>query len=152
MKQMIPRRGGRRLNAQVLSRTLRRRSFYSIEKAGLKAGLTRTRSYEAARTGIIPTERYGRRLLVRRRVWDRRIRELLRGSKLSRRRTSEGKRLRCRRKLVSEQVGRRACRKPVKLPLPSRKKTRRPRPGARRDRPAKPVKRKNGVLTNHARM
>jgi hypothetical protein len=134
MKNKIPKRDARRLNAQALSRSLRRRYFYSIENAGLRAGLTRTQSYEAARTGIIPTERYGRRLLVRRRIWDQKVRRLLRGSKLPRRRASESMRLLSRRTLIPPQAGRRACRTPVKLAARGRKKSRRHRRGARRDR------------------
>jgi hypothetical protein len=68
-----------RLPPEVVSRLLRWRHFYSIENAGLKIGLSRTQAYVAARAGIIPTERYGKLLLVRRAVWDRKVKQLLRG-------------------------------------------------------------------------
>ena len=58
-----------RVPPEVASRILRLRYFYSIENAGLKLGLSRTQAYVAAREGIIPTERYGKLLLVRRAVW-----------------------------------------------------------------------------------
>jgi hypothetical protein len=65
---------------EVASRILRRRYFYLIEEAGKKIGLTRTPAYVAARTGMIPTERYGKLLLVRKTIWDAEVRRLKRGN------------------------------------------------------------------------
>ena len=72
-----------RVPPEVASRILRLRYFYSIENAGLKLGLSRTQAYVAAREGIIPTERYGKLLLVRRALWDRKLKQLRRGHKLT---------------------------------------------------------------------
>lgn len=69
----------RKLPPEVASRILRLRYFYSIENAGLKLGLSRSQAYIAARAGIIPTERYGKLLLVRRALWDRKLKQLRRG-------------------------------------------------------------------------
>jgi hypothetical protein len=71
-----------RLPAEVASRVLRRLYFYRVEDAGVKLGLSRSQAYIAARNGIIPTERYGKLLLVPRQRWDRVAKRLLRGPKL----------------------------------------------------------------------
>jgi hypothetical protein len=91
MKVQLRRRKKRFMDAHILSRKLRRNHFYSVESAGRQAGLGRTQSYLAARRGIIPTKRYGRRLLVRRRIWDREVRRLLRASDGPRRRTASSR-------------------------------------------------------------
>jgi hypothetical protein len=65
---------------EVLSRALRLRTFYTVEDAGARIGLARTPSYRAAAAGLIPTERYGRLLLVRRTVWDAEVKRLRRGA------------------------------------------------------------------------
>jgi hypothetical protein len=69
-----------RLPLEVVSLLLRRRTFYMVEIAGAQIGLSRTQSYVAAAEGLIPTERYGRLRLVRRTVWDAKVKELRRGS------------------------------------------------------------------------
>jgi hypothetical protein len=66
--------------AEVSSTFLRRRYFYSVEDAGAKVGLSRTQAYRAVDAGAIPTERYGRYLLVRKSVWDMEVRRLKRGN------------------------------------------------------------------------
>jgi hypothetical protein len=65
--------------AEVSSVPLRRRYFYSVEDAGAKLGMSRTTAYRAMNAGAIPTERYGRFLLVRKSVWDAEVRRLKRG-------------------------------------------------------------------------
>ena len=64
--------GSKRTPAEVVSRILREQTFYTIPAAGRQIGLTRTPAYLAAAEGVIPTEKYGKRLLVRRAIWDRR--------------------------------------------------------------------------------
>jgi len=66
--------------AEVSSLVLRRRHFYDVESAGLKVGLSRTQAYRAVDTGAIPVERYGRFLLVRKKIWNAEVRRLKRGS------------------------------------------------------------------------
>jgi hypothetical protein len=78
-----------RVLPEVVSRVLRQRYFYTIENAGLKLGLSRTQAYVAARAGVIPTERYGKLLLVRRAVWDRKVKRLMRGPRSRRKPTRE---------------------------------------------------------------
>ncbi len=46
------------------------RLTYDIPEAGRKAGLGRNASYEAARTGQMPTIKIGGRLFVPRKTWD----------------------------------------------------------------------------------
>jgi hypothetical protein len=65
---------------EVVSRILRRLFFYTVEEAGGRIGLTRTPSYDAVRQGIIPAERHGKFLLVRRKVWDAKVKHLMRGA------------------------------------------------------------------------
>lgn len=69
-------RSKKRLPAEVASRVLRQRAFYMVEVAGAKIGLGRTGSYRAAAEGIIPTERHGKFLLVRKLVWDAEVKRL----------------------------------------------------------------------------
>jgi hypothetical protein len=61
---------------QSMSRKLRRRFFYSVPVAGGQVGLKRSRSYDAAEEGLIPTERHGKFLLVPRSKWDRKRKQL----------------------------------------------------------------------------
>jgi hypothetical protein len=68
-----------RLPPEVASRMLRRKYFHTVEEAGWQLGMSRTRAYVAAQAGIIPTERFGRFLLVRKTVWDAEVRRLKRG-------------------------------------------------------------------------
>jgi hypothetical protein len=49
------------------------RLTYDVPEAGAMAGLGRNASYEAAKRGEIPILRIGRRLLVPKREWDRRL-------------------------------------------------------------------------------
>jgi hypothetical protein len=65
--------------AEVQSLPLRRKYFYKVEQAGAQVRLSRTQAYRAADAGAIPTERYGRLLLVRKTVWDAEVRRLKRG-------------------------------------------------------------------------
>ena len=65
------------MRLETMSRLLRDRSYYRVPKAGAKLGMSRTESYEAAKVGLIPTERDGKLLLVPKRPWDRRVRRLL---------------------------------------------------------------------------
>ena len=80
------REASKQLPPEVVSRVLRERTFYSVEVAGRQIGLSRTPAYLAAREGVIPTERYGRRLLVRRMLWDAKVRELYAAARGLRRR------------------------------------------------------------------
>jgi hypothetical protein len=74
---------------EVASRILRPRYFYTVGVAGLQVGYSRTQAYRAARAGIIPTERYGKLLLVPKQKWDRKVKRLLRGPKSRRKRARE---------------------------------------------------------------
>ena len=68
----------KQLPLEVVSKVLRARTFYRVEDAGALLGLGRTRSYQAAREGLIPTERYGARklLLVRKSKWNAEVQPL----------------------------------------------------------------------------
>jgi hypothetical protein len=69
------------MRSEVISRTVRRRFYYSIEDAGALVGLGRSQSYRAAELGQIPTERAGKFLLVPKKPWDREVKRLMRGPK-----------------------------------------------------------------------
>jgi hypothetical protein len=62
----------------TLSPLIRLLQYYQVPDAGAQIGLGRTLSYDAARAGLIPTEKYGRFLLVPRVRWDARVRKILR--------------------------------------------------------------------------
>ena len=62
------------------SKRLRRRFYYSVPMAGKKIGLGRSGSYQAARAGLIPTQKDGKFLLVQRGPWDREVKRLLAGT------------------------------------------------------------------------
>jgi hypothetical protein len=62
----------------LLSPILRRQHFYEVEIAGRMVGLRRSKSYEAANLGLIPTVRNGRKLLVPKQKWDRKVQRLMR--------------------------------------------------------------------------
>jgi hypothetical protein len=66
------------MSLTTISRLLRLRYYYMVPQAGAMIGLGRTSSYDAAETGLIPTEEVGRLKLVPRRKWDARVRQLLR--------------------------------------------------------------------------
>jgi len=68
------------MRPETLSRKIRERFFYSVADAGKLVGLKRTQAYRAARLGQIPTEREGKLLLVPRKLWDRKVRQLTQGS------------------------------------------------------------------------
>jgi hypothetical protein len=76
----------KRMPAEVVSRILREQTFYTVEDAGRQLGLTRTPAYLAAAEGVIPTERYGKRLLVRRALWDEKVKRLYEAARGSKRR------------------------------------------------------------------
>lgn len=67
---------GKPLPAEVVSRVLREQTFYRVPVAGALIGLARTPAYQAAADGTIPTERFGKRLLVRRALWDETVKRL----------------------------------------------------------------------------
>jgi hypothetical protein len=67
------------VRAETISRMVRARFYYKVEQAGALIGLGRSQSYRAAQLGHIPTERDGKLLLVPRRIWDRKVKRLLRG-------------------------------------------------------------------------
>jgi hypothetical protein len=67
----------RRRPAEVISPSLRKRFFYSVEAAGALIGMRRTQSYEAVRRKEIPAQRHGKLWLVPRKQWDREVRRLL---------------------------------------------------------------------------
>jgi hypothetical protein len=65
---------------RALSRKVRDKFYYTIPVAGAQVGLGRTKSYDAAKEGLIPVERVGPKIqLVPRRTWDRQVRRLLHG-------------------------------------------------------------------------
>ena len=71
---------------------MRRRAYYTVEKAGAMEPLcwSRTESYRGVDRGDIPVERDGRFLLVPRGPWDaklKRLRQKMREAGLKRRRT-----------------------------------------------------------------
>jgi hypothetical protein len=49
------------------------RLTYDIVEAGKRAGLGRNASYDAARTGQMPTIRVGGRILVPKKAWDAKL-------------------------------------------------------------------------------
>ncbi|HEY1432715.1 MAG TPA: hypothetical protein VGF39_13985 [Stellaceae bacterium] len=49
------------------------RLTYDVVEAGRLAGLGRNASYEAARSGEMPTVRIGHRLLVPKKAWDQKL-------------------------------------------------------------------------------
>jgi hypothetical protein len=72
-----------------VSPKMRRRVYYTVEKAGAMEplGYSRTESYRAVTRGDIPVERDGRFLLVPRQKWDtklQRLREQMRQAGLKR--------------------------------------------------------------------
>jgi hypothetical protein len=64
-----------------LSRKLRKRFFYTVEAAGARVGWSRSEAYRAVRRGDIPVEKIEdcKFLLVRKDVWDRCVKQVLRG-------------------------------------------------------------------------
>lgn len=80
--------GSKRTPAEVVSRILREQTFYTIPAAGRQIGLTRTPAYLAAAEGVIPTEKYGKRLLVRRAIWDEKVKRLYAAARGSKRRAA----------------------------------------------------------------
>jgi hypothetical protein len=64
----------------LLSPVLRRQHFYEVEIAGRMVGLRRSKAYEAVRAGLIPCVRSGRKLLVPKQKWDRKVARLMRGA------------------------------------------------------------------------
>jgi len=68
-----------------LSRKLRGRFYYRVPVAGAQVGWSRSESYRAAERGDLPVERVegSRLLLVPRKIWDRRVRRLLRGASVA---------------------------------------------------------------------
>jgi hypothetical protein len=74
-----------------LSQRMRRRAYYTVERAGAMEPLcwSRTESYRGVDRGDIPVERDGRFLLVPRRLWDaeiKKLRQRMRDAGLKRRR------------------------------------------------------------------
>jgi hypothetical protein len=71
---------GRKSGATIhLGRELRRRHFYSVEAAGAKVGWSRSEAYRQCARGNVPVVADGGLLLVPKRIWDRRVRKLVRG-------------------------------------------------------------------------
>jgi hypothetical protein len=62
-----------------LSRKIRKRHYLSVPQAGKQVGYSRAGSYRAVEAGIIPVEKDGRLLLVRRALWKRIRNQILRG-------------------------------------------------------------------------
>lgn len=57
---------------------LRWKFYYDVPRAGDKVGWSRSESYRRAERGEMPTERDGKLLLVPRKRWDRKVKNLLR--------------------------------------------------------------------------
>jgi hypothetical protein len=75
---------------------MRRRAYYTVEKAGAMEplGWSRTESYRGVARGDIPVEKDGRFLLVPRGIWDAKIKQLrrkMREAGLKRRRATANK-------------------------------------------------------------
>jgi excisionase family DNA binding protein len=51
----------------------KQRVGYTVPEAGQMIGLSRPSAYDAARRGEIPTVRFGRRLIVPKLPWERKI-------------------------------------------------------------------------------
>ena len=49
------------------------RLTYDVPEAGAMAGLGRNASYEAARRGDMPTIKFGKRMVVPKKAWDRKL-------------------------------------------------------------------------------
>jgi hypothetical protein len=49
------------------------KAVYTIPQAGAMVGLSRNGSYDAARRGEIPVMEFGRKKIVRKAVWDRKL-------------------------------------------------------------------------------
>jgi hypothetical protein len=64
----------------VISPRVRKGLYYSVPHAGAQVGWGRSQAYAAAATGAIPVKREGKLLLVPRKIWDRRVRQMLRGA------------------------------------------------------------------------
>jgi hypothetical protein len=75
--------------AMRLSKTLRRRHFYSVPAAGKQVGHSRAEAYRAAQRGDIPTIKDGRFLLVPRKQWNRIKEQILHGLLPRQMRTAE---------------------------------------------------------------
>lgn len=67
------------MRAEMISREVRRRYFYTVEDAGMRIGLRRSMAYLAVARGQMPVVRFGRLMLVPRRKWDEQVKVLLRG-------------------------------------------------------------------------
>lgn len=67
------------MRAEVISRAIRDKFYYTVEAAGARVGLSRAQSYRAVELGQIPAERHGKFLLVPRKRWDAEVKRLLRG-------------------------------------------------------------------------
>lgn len=75
------------MRAEIISRMLRRLHYYEVPEAGLQIDLKRSKSYEAAKAGLIPTVRIGKYLLVPRKVWDAKVKRWRRGPRAKSRRS-----------------------------------------------------------------
>jgi hypothetical protein len=75
------------MRAEVISRAIRKKFYYTVEAAGSHVGLSRAQAYRAAELGQIPAERHGRFLLVPRKQWDAEVKRLLRGPRAKSRRS-----------------------------------------------------------------
>jgi len=64
-----------------LSRKLWQLDHYRVPAAGRKVRLSRSGSYRAAESGLIPTVEDDGYLWVPKKLWDQRVKKLLRGSK-----------------------------------------------------------------------
>jgi hypothetical protein len=66
------------MRSEIVSRKLRQRNFYTVPGAGAQIGLGRSSSYRQAEPGgVIPAERHGKFLLVRKERWNRIRRRML---------------------------------------------------------------------------
>jgi hypothetical protein len=61
----------------TISRKVRRRRYYTVPDAGRKVGMGRSQAYRAAEAGLMPIERSGKFMLVPRRRWDRKVKQLM---------------------------------------------------------------------------
>ena len=61
----------------MIAPKVRKRHYYSVERAGALVGWTRAMAYIAARRGDMPIVRDGRLMLVPRAKWDRQVERLL---------------------------------------------------------------------------
>lgn len=74
------------MRAEVISRAIRDKFFYTVEAAGSRIGLSRAQAYRAVALKQIPAERHGKFLLVPRKRWDAEVKRLLRGPRAKTRR------------------------------------------------------------------